>query len=512
MTAGIAAAYLHRAELRQLQAQQQLWAQGDNLSRQLHGSLDPRQVAYLAANQGRLLLGCDQVGVGLRHLRSVGVEAISGANTVEARSPLVQAMRELMERVLAWGEKVVYHGKRDDSLPPAVLKALDAYLALSNSRLLLVVPLLDERERLAERPAQAILLVESFTPTLCVEQLEARLPALAKPSAAALYNALAYRRASATAPTRTWNLLCDWTRGKRGRTLGLIVTLAALLIGALTFIPAPLRVEARGQLLPRDRQIVYATRPGKVVELKTYHGDQVQKGQELLFLEDLESQLKVEQLTVKIAYAEQRLAALAEQLNKAGSNEDRNNLVKERINQEYEMRKAAVERDILLQESRSPRKTPLTAPLAGKLVTFDAREQLVGKAVKPGDPLVRIARVQGPWEIELNLPEAALAPIREGLRRAGDGTLEVNLLLASQPLRSYKGRLRWEGLGGETIVKDNAVVLPVRVEIVDPELMEQLGSLPVGLEVRAKIGCGSRALGTVWFGDLLEFVYERLLF
>ncbi len=55
-------------------------------------------------------------------------------------------------------------------------------------------------------------------------------------------------------------------------------------------------------------------------------------------------------------------------------------------------------------------------------------------------------------------------------------------------------------------------MLPVRVEITDRELIDQLGALPVGLEVRAKINCGPRAVGTVWFGDLLEFVYERLLF
>jgi hypothetical protein len=231
-----------------------------------------------------------------------------------------------------------------------------------------------------------------------------------------------------------------------------------------------------------------------------------------LFLEDLETQLKIEQLTVKVTFTEQRLAALAEQFGKATTNDERNSLLRERINQEYELRKAAVERDILLQESRSPRKSPVVAPLSGKLVTFDAREQLVGKAVKPGDPLVRIARVQGPWEIELNIPENHLAPIRDGLRRAADGTLEVDLLLASQPLRTFKGRLRWDGLGGETIVKDNVVVLPTRVDINDPELVAQLASLPVGLEVRARIGCGPRAVGAVWFGDLLEFVYERLLF
>ena len=111
-----------------------------------------------------------------------------------------------------------------------------------------------------------------------------------------------------------------------------------------------------------------------------------------------------------------------------------------------------------------------------------------------------------------NVPATALAPLREALAHTGAEGLEVDLLLASQPLVTYKGRLKRDGLGGETTVKDNAAVLPVRVELTDPALAELLTSLPVGLDVRARVHCGSRSIGYVWFGGLLEFVYERLLF
>ena len=41
----------------------------------------------------------------------------------------------------------------------------------------------------------------------------------------------------------------------------------------------------------------------------------------------------------------------------------------------------------------------------------------------------------------------------------GGGALEVELLLTSQPLRSYKGRLRRQGLGGEATLKDGGNVI-----------------------------------------------------
>jgi biotin carboxyl carrier protein len=360
-------------------------------------------------------------------------------------------------------------------------------------------------------PACAGLIAENFKTSESAEVLESRLQWLAGHAASALHNALCYQETSGGLLRRATAWLRSWTRGKRSRKAIVGAVVALLILAFLTLVSAELRLDARGQLLPRDRQIVYAHLHGKVVDLKAQHGDVVEKGQELLFLEDLESQLKIDQLGLKATYAEQRLAVLGEQITRAGG-EERNNLIKERITQEYELHKAVAERDILLQGGLNPRKAPVLAPLAGKVVTFDAREQLVGKTVKPGDTLVRIARVEGPWEIELLLPEGRIAPLQEGLQRSPDGELSVDLLLASQPLRTYQGKLRKSGLGGETIVKDNVVVLPVRVAIADAELLTQLASLPVGLEVRARVHCGSRSLGRVWFGDLLEYFYEHVWF
>src|SRR5439155_23844458 len=96
--------------------------------------------------------------------KRVRVEAVSGADVVEKRSNLVQLMRKLFDSVITWGEKLVYSGTKDDSLPPDVLAALDAYLEESNSKLLAVVPLKDEREGdEGKKPARSALLMK------CVE-------------------------------------------------------------------------------------------------------------------------------------------------------------------------------------------------------------------------------------------------------------------------------------------------------------------------------------------------------
>ena len=106
--------------------------------------------------EGRRLIDCDRVSVGIRQARQTKIEAVSGSDVVEKRSNLIVLMRALVDSVLKWGEKLVYAGTRDDGLPPDVLKALDAFLAQSNGKLLIVLPLRDGREPEGEKPRSVL--------------------------------------------------------------------------------------------------------------------------------------------------------------------------------------------------------------------------------------------------------------------------------------------------------------------------------------------------------------------
>ncbi len=508
---GFVAAYLHRGQWEQLRGQEKLWERLQAYSRRVHSSLDPAEVAVLAANEARRLVGCDQLAVATGRRAGAEVEAISGAAFVERRGPLYRALTALCHAVREAGDPLVYAGAKQEGLPPAVVTALDGYLAHSPSRLLVALPLRDARQKQGDKPC-VVLVAECFRPDVAADQVRGRMEALAIDTASALYNAREYHRGSFGGLARWLVRVRDGLEGRylAWAGLGFSAVLAAAAVLALVHIP--LRLEARGELLPRDRQTVYSPLNGKVVEVKVRQGEPVGKGQELVLMEDADLQLQIEQLGLKAGSAEERLAALRQQLGRATANEERNTLTREIIDQEYEMRKAAAERDVLLQGSRSPRKAPVVAPLTGKVLTFDPSDQLLGKTAKPGDPLLRVARVQGPWEVELYLPEGRVGEIREGLGRSPDGALEVAFLLESQPHRTYRGRLTRDGLGGEATVRETAVVLPARVEITDRDLLTQLEAMPVGVEVRARVNCGRRALGYVWFADLWEFVYEHLLF
>src|SRR5207245_3286535 len=116
-------------------------------------------------------------------------EAVSGADVVEKRSHLVRLMAKLFDSVLSWGEKLIYQGTKDDSLPPAVLHALDNYLAESNSKLLVILPLKDDREAESKKPPRSAMMMECFDPAAAPDQLIARLEVVGRHATSALYNA-----------------------------------------------------------------------------------------------------------------------------------------------------------------------------------------------------------------------------------------------------------------------------------------------------------------------------------
>jgi multidrug resistance efflux pump len=499
--------YLHHQQLRQVLGQQQVWSQLEAFSRQVHASLNPREIAYVVANEGRRIMECDRVSVATRLGQSTRIEAVSGVDVVEKRSVLVRAMRELCHHVLDWGETLTYTGKKDESLPPQVLKALDAYLAESPSKLLVLLPLRDEREKeRKDRPARSALLVECFEPAISAETLLARAEVVGRHAAPALYNALEYRRL----PLR-WLLVPlanvkDALRGRRLAIVGAVVGAVLALILALIFVPYPLRLDARGQLMPKDRQTVYAQVTGRIIKVERQNGDFVRAGDPLLFIEDRELLRRINELETQMELARGRIPELKQALHRA-TGQERQSLLQELWRQEFSYWSAKAQLQLLLQLTGGGK---VVAPKSGEVVTPET-EQLLGKVVKPGDQLLQIARRDGEWHIEMYIPERHVGHIREALVKNRGQPLEVDLLLATDPNRRYKGLLYLQGLGGMVTTHNNEPALFARVELVDIT-RQQLDRMPVGAEVRAKVRCGYRSVGYVWFYELWEFLYEHLIF
>lgn len=508
-----ASQYLRNSRLRMMLGQQQLWTQLESYSRQIHGSLSPKKVAYDVVNEGRRLVNCDRVSAAVRLGSHVRVEAISGADVVEKRSSLVQAMRNLFEETIRWGERLVYTGARDDSLPPRVLKALDEYLAESNSKFLFLQPLKDERDENTTRKARSALMFECFEPSLAAEQLMARAEVVTKHAAPAFYNAIEHYRI----PFR-WLLqpIANLRDGLRGRSLAIFAAVMAgiaLVVGLLIVVPWELRMDARGEILPKERQMVYSRVAGEIFEVKVADGEKVRKGDTILIIRDPDLAQKIKKEEAEIEDAQRNIKLYTELLADTQTEDREKPVLRKKQNDEFfRLQQANGRLQILRLQEKDPLEGKVAAPISGTVVTFNPKDPLLNRKVKPGDPLLMVAQTDGDWEIQARVPQGQVGPIREALAAAGDGAaLDVDLLLTTHPNRTFRGKLYRDGLGGEVTVHNNEPVLFVRVEI-DEELRKELKGVPVRAEVRCKVRCGKRACGYVFFYELWEFFFERVIY
>jgi hypothetical protein len=526
--AHFASVYARSHKLRQIVGQQQLWTQLENFARQVHGSLNPTEVSYLIANEGRRLIECDRVSVGVRLGKKTRIEAISGADVVEKRSNLVQLMRTLLERVLTWGEKLVYSGTKDDTLPPNVLHALDEYLAESNSKFLVALPLKDEREEEGHKPPRSALLMEAFEPNSSPEQLIARLEVVGRHATSALYNAVEHRRI----PGRwIWQPVARVQEGLGGkaRAIGISIGIGLVVLAAvLTFVPYPLKMEAKGQLLPEVRRWIYSPVEGRVLQFNegVEHGASVSENQPLVLMEDLKLHKDIDQLSAEIESARRQAAYQEMMMQNSGNQAEQMKIKAERDNYLFTMNRKSAELALIRSKTHSEDLPPgqfwLKSQIKGTILNWGFRENLTYKEVRPSEPLLRIGNKNGRWEIELKIPQKHIGQVLNAFHsKDPDAELDVDVLLASKPTRVFKGKLARKNIGGEaTPNRDDVnesepiVWASVRIDGEGLPTKDQIRGedLVPGTEIHAKIRCGQRAMGYSLFYGLWEFFYEKVVF
>jgi hypothetical protein len=528
--AGYASGYTRNHRLRQMTGQQTLWVQLEAFARQIHASLNPTEVSYWIANEGRRLIESDRISVGVRTGRKVDVLAVSGADVVEKRSNLVQRMRALFEAVIDWGEKLVYTGTKDESLPPAVLEALDRYLAESNSQVLVVMPLRDEREKDTHRKVRNALLLESFEPKVSPQVLVERLEVVAKHAGPALYNAVEYRRI----PMRfLWLPLAYVQEGLGGKAkaiTSLVIVGLTVLVLAMVFVPYPLRMSANGQVLPVERRWLYAPWPGQVVDVKQSlaSGSPVIAGQELIDMYDTSLAKMVRDLQVEIQTAEQTISRRVP--TAPDGSEDRQAALEKR-NAENVKRAKLDElmkiRDLYNASMMNPGFFSVRSPLTGRILNADFRESLFHKKVQPNEPLIRIGATDpknprlSEWEIELKIPQKHIGQVNRAFETLNVKELDVDILVMMAPTDVYKGKLRKDKIALQANPNKDSHDEPepvvqafVRISGDDIPKESRLPTtlLVTGTEVHSRIRCGDHAMGYSLLYGVWEFLFEKVIF
>lgn len=544
--AGYASQYHSYTAARQSSGLEKVYSQVETFAKLIHSSLNPTEVAYHVANEGRRLVECDRLCVGVRHNRKTTVEAVSGADVVEKASTHVRRMKALFDEVLTLGDKLVYKGEMDEGLPPKLSRALDDYLAESQPKLLVVMPIRDEqREKDKDngKKARSILLMESFNPPEQIEPLIQRLEVVGKHAAGALYNAAEMKRIPMGIVWRPLAKLQDGLGGKhRLYAAAAGVGITALLL-AMVLVPYPLKMDATGQFLPQYVAQVFPPTEGEVRQFLHKQGDRVAPGSPVVQLFSPTLQEKYIQYDSEASAAESQMRELDKLINKPNLPTEQV-LELNRKKYEYEA-KAAASRQFLRELDAMYHLVPgrpghfnavareldasVRAPgAAWTVLSSDNTTELMHRTMKQSEPMVRLGYTGGPWRIELKIPQRGIGHIAKALAtpgmhktdKAGKKYLDVDTILTSAPADKYPGRMYEEDIAGEAIPNqddhnqsDPVVMAYVRMNV-DPDPAAQVPRelFVAGQEVHTKVKCGPHALGYSLFHGVYEWFYEKVVF
>ncbi len=510
--------YLKARRLRHLTEKQTLWEQLETFTRTAHEKLHVRQTAYTIVNEGRRLISCDRVSVGIRRGSRCPIEAVSGQDTFDKRSNVTVLLSKLAAAVVKTGEDVWYSGDTSD-LAPQVEAALDAYVDESHTKAIAILPLIearDEEAKFAEGeepdPARVIgaLIVEQMVDSRTPDGFLQRVEVVRTHSATALANALEYEGLFLMP---LWRALGKATKLFRGRTLPktlAAITAAVALVGFLCFYPADFKLEGDGKLRPEVRSNVWADVDGEVQEVLVEHDDLVTKGQLLVVQRSLDLEKEIASLQGQLQKDLKDLSGTESELDYNDDFTDVERSQKEaQVLQLRESVKSLREQLELLAAKQE--KLQVRSPIDGRVVTWNVEERLGGgRPVNRGEQLLEVADPTSDWELEIMMPESRMGHIAKAWTDA-DGQLPVTFFLALNPKEKLEGKVREIHRSAEVRGEEGNTVL-VRVSFDQSRLREVVEEPKIGATATAAVHCGQRAIGYVWLHDLIDFVRAKILF
>ncbi|QDU19563.1 efflux RND transporter periplasmic adaptor subunit [Urbifossiella limnaea] len=544
--AGYASQYHQFSNARSATGIERTFTQVEGFARLVHGTLNPTEVAYHVANEGRKLIECDRLCVGVRHARTkVTVEAVSGADVVEKASTHVRRLRKLMESVVAWGETLTFKGVKDAGLPPDVSYSLDEYLNESQPKLLVVLPIRDEREKDQSKPARSVLVLESFNPPEDAAPMTQRLELVAKHAAPALYNAAELKRV----PLKfLWWPIAKVQEGLGGKARFYTVAgvaAAMVLIACMIVVPYPLRMEAKGHMQPVEIAKVYAPREGQIRRVLVRPGDKILPGDAVAELHDAQLEGEYRSLLSKVNEAQAKRDTAARMLgNPRLSLEERLRVSAEESLAQLSVDSSRKNMGSLDSAFNATQARPgwfvaktddfdrrLKRPVGASKWTVlndDRRENLVGRTIRPSEEILRVGNLEGAWQVELKIPQRNIGQVMRAFAdpkiqkdAGGRPYLDVDVLLASMPDDRFRGRLYQDDVAAEAVpVKDEhdenepVVTAYVKLNLDDmpAEFRIPEQQFVTGLEVRTRVRCGDHALGYSMFHGVWEWFYEKVIF
>ena len=502
----LASEYFKSRKLQHFTDRQALWSQLENFTRLVHKGLDPHSTAYTIANEGRRLIECDRVSVGICKGKKCVIQAVSGQDTFDKRSNTVSLLGRLATAVVATGDTVWYTGDTS-MMAPQVEEAVQEYVDECHSKAVAVVPLKaphDPSNPLEVPKVLGALIIEQIEDSRPRDGLTQRIDVVSEHSSIALANVLEHNELFLMPVWRTIGK-SKWVLEARQLPKTIAAVVAALVVLLLLCLwPADLQLTGKGKMQPAIRREVFANLDGEVTDVFVKHGDQVKKGQLVAQMRNIDLEVKMSDTMGQIDAAEAQLSTAVANINgKSLKQEEKHRWQGERYKLDSQLKSLKLQLQLYMDKKE---RLKVISPIDGQVVTWQLHELLFARTVQQGQILMSIVDPDGAWEVEVKMPEDRMGFIVDAQHELGE-KLPVRYILATKPGETHYGTLteihRSAEVRGE---EGNTVLLQVAID------KSEFTNLRQNADVTAKVYCGRAPIGYVWFHDLVSFWQSKVWF
>lgn len=482
----LAGEFLALRELQTLRQDRAERHQVEQLQAQFASATQLEQLAGIIAHDGRAVCHADRLTVVQYTGSRARVLAVSGVDTIDPRSPVVQALESLARAVRETRSPL---GLPSSSADAITLGAWKQLATIGGTKTAFLHPIRHVREG-----SLCALIAERFT-----DQPDDGWTARVSPLATA---ATPWWIALQAAQRPWWQGIVRRRRSARSVSTRIIIAgvLVALLI-ALALIPAPLTITAEGELTPVERRDLFATANGLVEHVLVKHADRVTVGQPVIQLRDPTVEMEATRVTGELATTRARLevieaARIASTTNTSETPARRQQLAGEAADLQQQCQALEAQQTLLESERTS---WTLPSPINGQVLTWDVEALLSGRPIERGQVLLSVGNTAGDWEITARIRERDL---RHLLGRENEAIgRRVEFLSALDPGQQHTGRVAAVARVTDLNERGESTVR-VTISLDQP----RIANLQTGTTIWPRIDCGHRSLGYVWFHDLIDAI------
>jgi multidrug efflux pump subunit AcrA (membrane-fusion protein) len=228
------------------------------------------------------------------------------------------------------------------------------------------------------------------------------------------------------------------------KTVTITAAVLVLLIAGLV-IPTNFDMRAKGTLEPVKKRDVHAPMPGEIMQVLHDNGETVTEGEPLLILRNADLEIKKREIEGQYKSAQEKLFALTQQLTNpppGQSAADKARLESDQATLLPQVKSLGEQMELV---NKRVEELVVKSPIAGKIITWDAKKQLQNRPVETGQVLLTVAAADTDYEVELYMPERRIGHLHRARDNIQDKDpskdLEVDFISMTDPGVNHTGHV-----------------------------------------------------------------------